>query len=288
MPKTSYNSITLHSSPNPTLISLILSALCLLLATTPAPAQTLVSNNSTFTVDPTRQDMAYSWIVDGREQLREISNWYRVSGQTNETSVHTMLFGGASQSGPDSVSYAFTNTQFNFNIDITFTVIGGALLSGYSQMGEEVLITNNGSTPLNIHFFEYVDLDLDESPSNDTLDAPIVGTILQYDPVTTYTGGYSADRIEFATYPFSLNHLTDFAPSTLNTNLPVLPVTLGPDNVTFTLQWDFIGAGGIRPAILPGESARITKTSELQWIIPEPASGLLTPLALFALTHRKR
>ncbi|MEQ9459330.1 MAG: hypothetical protein RIG82_00040 [Phycisphaeraceae bacterium] len=288
MPKTSYNSITLPSSPNPTLISLILSALCLLLAPTPTPAQTLVSNNSTFTVDPTRQDMAYSWIVDGREQLRELSNWYRVSGQTSETSIHTMLFGGATQSSPDSVSYVFTDTQFNFDIDITFTLIGGPILSRYSQMGEEILITNNGSTPLNIHFFEYLDLDLDESPTNDIIDAPVLGVIHQDDSVATYTGGYNADRIEFATYPFSLNHLTDFAPSTLNTNLPTLPASLGPDNVTFTLQWDFIGVGGIRPAILPGESARITKTSELQWIIPEPASVLLTPLALFALTHRKR
>ena len=275
---------------------------------------TLLGGNSRFEINTQSQALAYEWWVDGKQHLTELSNWYRISriGNTNvsnpETSAHTLPIVNEYYNGSNSMTVEYSDNDL-FKMDITFTLLGGAWNSGYSSMGECVRITNITDTTrpiaelLGFHFYEYLDLDLDETPNDDEVAFVNPSLVRQVDLTsgTVFTGHFGADRYELAFYNSTLNKLTDNAASNLShlaSNWPLgagpvgpaNPPLFDPPNVTWAAQFDFTGTNPPRPFILPGQTVEICKICEIQmlFVVPEPASGTIAVLGIAALLVVRR
>jgi hypothetical protein len=148
---------------------------------------------------------------------------------------------------------------------------------------------------LEIHIFEYMDLDLHNTPDDDTLRLTGPNSLRQRDPLTTYDGSFEVDRHELEFYPNTLNKLMDGDADILNDVPPGGAGPIGPGNVTWALQWDFVGPPpgnppGFRVRIPPRQSAFIHKEGLLQmYVIPEPTSAMLAAFGcVVVLTFRRR
>jgi hypothetical protein len=249
----------------------------------------LNSGNSTLYIDPTRQDTGYDWIVDNVHHMKELSNWYRVGSSGPEHSVHTLTVQpGIVSASNNTVTVPYSDSLGRFALEIDYSVFGGPPGSGTSAFDEEVRITNlSQATPLAFHFFEYVDLDLHESPNDDTVLLTSPNTLQQYDALTVGNWSFDVDHYELDTYPNTLTKLTGGTASILGNGFGPGPV--GPANVTFALQWDFVGTSPPRPAIGPGQTAVITKEGLLQmYFIPEPSSFALVAVGAALICLRRR
>jgi hypothetical protein len=263
-----------------------------------AEAQTpfvLVDQNSSVTLEPTKQATMFRWDVDQYNHLNELSNWYRPDGATDEASLHTFLSVTnppvASDSTGDSIDDTLTVTYDlpQFQVVIEFGVTGGPQGSGYSSMGERIWITNLTSSNRRFHLFEYFDLDLTDTPGDDTIMPLSKSTFTQYDSVTTVSGGViDADHYEDTYLPTTINKLQfDGVPSNLS-DVPAIGVPEGPGNVAMGLQWNFIGIAPPRPLIPAHQTVFIDKRFECQSIVPEPVSGMLMLVGMLGLIGVRR
>lgn len=267
----------------------------------------LTDGNSLFEIETQQQAMAFGWNVDGVEHMQELSNWYRISriGAANvinpETSAHQLSLVSESFNSPSSMTVTYTDNDL-FQMEITFTIIGGAPGSGYSEMGECVRITNisnttaRGPVPIAFHFFEYIDLDLDDTPNDDEVSMIGPTTVHQVDLTsgTVFTGNAATDRYELDFVDATLDKLTDALPSNLafpNSGWPVGAGPVGPNNpppsdppnVAWALQFNFAGQIPPRPAIQPGETVEICKVCQLQMAVPEPTSAIVAICGFLSL-----
>jgi hypothetical protein len=249
----------------------------------------LSNNNSSIVVNDNQQAAISSWMVDGVQQLFQLANFYRVGSVGGERSTHTLPLVLSTQTGPDGATVIYGNAQFTIQFD--YGVIGGAPGSGYSRMGENVLITNLTAQPLEFHFFEYIDLDLSNTP-NDDIGLPVSPTQgQQFDSQTIVNAGvlqYDHHEYRFFNPPAvnTLSHLTNGTPSTLD-DQPPFGVQFGIGDITWSMQWDFGGPGAIRPPIAPFGTAAITKFWECNFI-PEPAGAMLGTVLMIGVISRRR
>jgi hypothetical protein len=258
----------------------------------------LEDENSSIVVDPAIQTAMSSWKVETVEHLKEISNWYRVgstgperwcgnNGPMSLVSASVFDTNPLIDSRPDSLTAFYTHPQFDLRLD--YSVDGFAPGSGTSRMGETISITNTGTVPLNIHFFEYQDLDLTNTPNDDSVVQNTAASGVQSDPSGTTVTAYiiNCDRYELASYPSTLAKLQNTGPDNL-AYPPGFGFPFGPGDVTWSLQWDFVTGNPIRPAIPPGQTVVINKLWELQMTpVPEP-TGLVTLATMFQLLRRRR
>lgn len=258
---------------------------------------TLIDGNSRLEINTSAQATGYDWVVDGVHHMHELSNWYRVGSTGPERSVHTLtvLPGIVSDrdndSSIDTVTVPYSDSQGRFALEIDYSIFGGAPGSGTSAFDEEIRITNLQSTPLAFHFFEYVDLDLYETPDDDTILLTSQTSLQQFDARTVGNWGFNADRYELNTFPNTVTKLNDAVASNLSGVWPGGTGPIGPGNVTWALQWDFVGTLAPRPAIPPGETVVIKKEGLLQQFVPEPTGvvlAILGGLAALSLFRRQR
>jgi len=269
-----------------------LKALCLLatlsLAVSQANAQilTLSDNNSVAQVNVGSQQGMFYWAVQGLNQLNQQWFWFSV-GATAPASIDTISGPAVSLvNGTRGLSSTYGNASYSVTID--YLLSGGAVVpvgsQAVSDISETIRIKNNTAAPLDFRFYQYSDFDLG-GPANDTVQ---LGTNLrgqfndaiQTDPLaglteTVTTPGASAGEV--ATLPITIAKL----------NNGVLPVTLsnaagpvGPGNVTWALEWDFL--------INPGSTALISKDKYLNVTVPEPSVSILLALGLAGLVWRRR
>ena len=249
---------------------------------------TLVDGNSLLEINTGAQATAYQWKVDGKQHLEELSNWYRVGNNpsTPETSVHTLAIISETQTGPNTLNVQYLSAG-QFLLEIDFALFGGAPGSGFSTMGETIQITNLTSLPMSFHLFEYVDLDLDETPLDDTVWLTSPNSLMQADPFTDFQGTFDVDRYELDYQPNTLGKLTDPVASALSDSWPTGAGPLGPPgDVTWALQWDFVGSIGARPQISPGQTAIVSKECQLQmYFVPEPGTCALSLWIAVLIAH---
>lgn len=96
------------------------------------------------------------WIVELRNQMPENSYWYRI-GQTGVASPLSALDVSETHSATvATVAY----TCADFEIDITYSLTGGDIGCGTSDLYQSVKVINKRQSSLDFNLFEYVNFDL--------------------------------------------------------------------------------------------------------------------------------
>jgi hypothetical protein len=279
------------------------------------PTHVLADGTSYLNIDVYSQATVYDWFVDepvtgqSIDHLKELSNWYRVddpiSGPGPETSVSTLniLSQVATNTNADpqldTLNVLYGDPLNRFQMRIIYNITDGGLGSGQSQLDEDISIFNlSFSDDLSIHVFEYVDLDLHNTPGDDIIQLTGPGSLYQHDSQTDYAGTFEADRYELNYYPNTVNKLMDGNTDILNDAGGSGAGPIGPDDVTWALQWDFVGPPpgtppGFRYSIPPRTTAYIHKEGILHMYyvaVPEPTSAVLASLGgvTLLLSWRRR
>lgn len=244
---------------------------------------TLTNGNSSVKILADKVRGMSDWTVDGVPQLWEQSFFYRKGNSGGEKSIANLALNWAEQTSENSLTTLYEKAG-QFNIEITYTLFGGAEGSSASTIGEQIKITNLSGNLLNFHFFQFVDFDLGGSHENDTLQ-------LGQDISGLYTSAYQnkgnvyfADEIvspgaqhaEAGLSPTIYDKLMDNSPTTLSGN--VGPVT---GDATWAFQWDAAIPVGGSFSIALNKSVFVTS-------IPEPSTLALIPAALALLAYARR
>ena len=235
-------------------------ALLTLLIGAAAQASTLVTledvnSKATFELDPVSPNGMISWEVDGVDQVYEQWFYYRIGDEperniseilngepsnlivkTTDTGSLPAFLGGDPRD--DTLSVTWVDANMRFYIVTDFKLVGGSPGSLSSDMGEQIRIVNLGSEPLDFHFFQYCNFDLQNTPHDDRVRILGGNTVQQYDPnimasETVVTPPPSHYEVAWA--PDILNRLNDGKAN----NLEDIDTLMGTGDATWAFQWDF-------------------------------------------------
>jgi hypothetical protein len=241
-------------------------------------------------IDPTSPAGVYDWKLDGQDQLEKQWLWYRV-GNTAEASIDTLTLSGTTLTGTSQVQLDYSGA--GFNLEVTYSLLGGSAGSGVSDLAEQFTIVNTSGNTLDFHLFLYSDFDLGGTAGGDTVtsvnyqpfpfSAPGYSSARQVDGNVenlTTLGGVFANRAEAEPFDSTLIKLNDAAPtSLLNSGASFGPN--GPGDMTYAFQWDLTlassGAGSLK-VIGVDKNLKVTP-------IPEPTTAALGLLGLTALLN---
>jgi hypothetical protein len=244
---------------------------------------TLVNNNSLAQINTGSQSGMFRWTVDGGNQLNQQWFWYRV-GNNPESSIDTISAPSITTPDAQTLYASYNNGAYGVRVDYHLT--GFSVGSGQSDIAETITITNSTASPLDFHFFQYSDFNLNGTAGGDTvqLGKNLRGLFNEADQskgpgfaLTETVVSPGANHGEAAFYNQTLTKLNDAGPTTLNDNAG--PV--GPGDVTWALEWDF--------TIAPGSSVGISKDKFIQTQpVPEPTALALICAGLMLHALRRR
>ena len=112
-------------------------------------ANTLTDGNASTTIDLNSPAGMTSWTIDGVNVLNQQSFFYRTTGSVGSSISPLSL----TQLLPNSLSATFAGV--GFNVTTVYTLIGGAVGSGTSDISEQVKIQNTTAAPLVFNFFQF-------------------------------------------------------------------------------------------------------------------------------------
>ena len=247
-------------------------------------AQALVLEDRNSTVVVSGSGGMASWSVDGTDQLAFDWFWYRLGDTGPELRLDSLTLVGEKSTdadfdpGDDTAALLFEKSGL-FEVELRYTLSGGAAGSGGSDVGQVVTITNTSGSTLDMSLFNYTDFDLNGTDDDDTAVRVNGNTLRQRDPVT----GMIAESVAtpgpshygIGEYPSLVASLDDASTTTLSDSGSV-----SGGNATWAWQWDF--------SLAAGKSFQISMDKNLR--IPEPAPLLLLGAALAAagLLARRR
>lgn len=263
---------------------LIIFGLMLMSGTTHAVIYNLADGNSTVSIDVDSQHGLFDWITDGVNLaptagggINDYRQWFWYGVGTNApASIDTLTRGFTVASNTNSDPNNDTlNVNYSgapgFEIQVTFSLAGGSLGSGMSDIGEQIHITNTNQVGnLVFHFYQYGDFQLTPPHvgnevvsfvnSNTVHESGALGVVQE----TVHTP--VASRQEAEPFPVTINKLNNgVSPVNLANNSG-----MGPGDITWAYQWDV--------TIAPGDTFLISK--DMQTIIPEPNTALLVGFGL--------
>src|ERR1035441_3849967 len=142
------------------------------------PPFSLTNGNSVVQIDPTSPNGVSSWTVDGIEQLFQQWFWLRAG------SVAAQITVDATGGGPFGSALSSSNALVNYfahglQVNLGFTLAGGAVGSGTSQLTENISILNTTNTTISVHLYEYSDFDLAGQADGDTVSFPTSNIVVQ-------------------------------------------------------------------------------------------------------------
>jgi hypothetical protein len=266
-------------------LAMLVAAGAVLAAGTAASGQILLQDlNSSANFNIASQAGQTSWVVDGVNHMFQQWFWYRADGDQFERSIDTLVPIGNQVTDtnpftdprPDTLAALWRDGANRFNVELNVTLRGATPGSNRSDITEQIRITNTTTAPLPFHFFQYVDLDLNGTPQNTSVQ--ITGGNTAHQTNAPFEVSESVvtplpSHYEVNFFPVTRASLNDGLPTTLNDNAG----PLGPGDLTWAFQWDF--------NIAPGQSVLISKDKSL---VPTPGSATLLALAGLALARRRR
>ncbi len=189
----------------------------------PARSLTIFDGNSSITVNPRGDGMA-GWIVDGTSHL--FDQWWaeRVVGIDNEEFFLSLLdLTHEEIHGTNQIHLIYDDLTSDLEVDVLYTLTGGALGSGQSSISEVVTLGNIGSDRLSVAWFEYHDLDLNGTFDNDAVAGDVNG-ITYVDGLTTaqITSAPTPDAFQIAAFSILLS-VTVTTTKRLNLPAQVIP-----------------------------------------------------------------
>jgi hypothetical protein len=263
-------------------VSLLIVLLALALLVAPQASATvynLADGNSTLKIDSGSEAGAYGWVVDGTSVLYQQWFWYRIGSTGGEQSIDNLGLLSANVLDASDLRLTYGSTT-GLEVSVLYSLTGGSVNSHMSDTAETILIKNNGSTSLDVHFFQYSDFDL----ASDLIDKVAIDPSLQKvvqrpvgsGPILSETVVTPAPQhAEANYYSNTLGKLNDGLPTTLDDVL-----TAGPGDVTWAFEWDKMLAGG--------GSFLISKDKNLAPMVPEPAPLALLGGVLVVLARKFR
>jgi hypothetical protein len=244
---------------------------------TQAQSYTIVNKNSVLDINvASGPGGVNNWKIDGVDQLNLQWFYYRVGSVGPEYPIENISSAPTVSLGSKSLTVTYANSSYS--VRTLYSLTGGNVGSGTSQLDESITINNTSASPLDFHFFQYSDFNIGGVTAGQSVQFYQNPSALPY--YNSQSGGYRsvnetvtpASHIEAALYSQTLASLTDGSPTTLNDN-----PSAGPGDVTFAYQWDFtLAAGG---------SFQIQK---LIGVVPEPSSLALISSGLLGLALLRR
>lgn len=244
---------------------------------------TLVDKNSSVQVDPRSSAGMFDWQVNQVDQLQRQWFWYRIGAAGAESSIDTLAvpFAGITDTNfdGDSDTVYLRYTGAVLKAELTFTLMGAGPGVMRSDIVESIRLTNLSQGPLDLHFFQFCNLDLGGAPLDQSVGIAGGNTAQQQDisyfaSETVHTPLATYRQVGFE--PAILNDLLDAAPTTLSNS--VGPV--GPGDLSWAFQWDMtLGAAG--------SGSDVVLISKDKQIVPEPLTALLLGLGALMLRPRK-
>jgi len=224
---------------------------------------------------------AFEWTIEGVNHLNQQWFWVR-TGQDWERPLHTpsgpvaAISSDSNGNGDDDMLFLKYDYDL-YTVEVTYLLTGGEALSNTSSVAETIRIISRCEDPLDLHFFQYTDLDLNGTPADDTVEVVNASTVQQYDPLAMFSETVvtpDPDRYEADYWSSTRDKLEDGLPSELNNSGG--PLT---GDVTWAFQWDFLLDGY-------GDTFIISKDKLLVGVpIPAPGAMILGLVGL-ALVRR--
>ncbi len=213
-------------------VSLLMTPMCV-----EANSYTIASGNSTVTIDPDSTIGMHSWVLDEINQLASQWWYYRI-GDTQQQPINQLAIPVVTQAAPNVIDLLYKGQSVD--VLLRYILNGGQPGSGNATIAEMVRIQNKTTAPITFHLFEFTDLNLDNTPDNDSAALVNQTTVAQWDGslITTEsasTGGMTPvpDRWEIGNAADLFNRLN---------NAPILDLSNGvtpySGDVAFAFQWD--------------------------------------------------
>lgn len=254
---------------------------------TPHSAQawtyTLTNGNSTATIGADTPYGMSDWTVDGQTQLYKQWFWYRKGMSGAESPINEIALKSATLVSPSILNTVYQSGNL-FSIEINYSLLGGAMGSSSSAIGEQIKINNLTGSTLNFHFFQYVDFDLGGNWLGDTVRLEQNAQGLFEKAFQTKGNAYFADEIvspaanhgEVGLSQSILTKLNDGSPTTLSDDIG--PVT---GDAVWAFQWDVNIAAHQSFSIAINKSVYIAP-------IPEPTTAALITVGVVLLGIARR
>ena len=233
------------------------------------------------TADPGGQ---FTWVVDGVDHLRRQWFWFRVGPTGPEQRVDSLTETANSprvvdanfNPGNDMAFIDYRDPQARFNVTLGFILTGGDANSRTSDIAETITIKNTSGSPLDFHFFQFVDMNLDADHEDDTV-------VFEADNTVRQTSGLGTSVSETVITPRASHWEANLAPAVLNSLTNGTPTTLndnsGPvvGNVGWAFEWDVVIP--VRGTFIISKDKQIT---------PEPTAAALLAFAAPMVLRRRR
>lgn len=173
-----------------TLIVILIAFGSLAYAAVPITLTDFLGPNSVVNIDPSSQAGVYEWLVDGVNHINQNSYWFRI-GNGDITPITAL---GAPTIMPmlDMMCDVLYSGDL-FDVQISYMLMGAAENSGQSDIAQIVSITNKSEDIIDLHLYEYLNLDLNGMSSGQTGD--------MNDSTFTQTLGTTESMLSLLTIP---------------------------------------------------------------------------------------
>lgn len=229
--------------------------------------------NSTVNIDASTQAGVYEWIIDGTNHVSTNSYWFSIGNSP----ITPLIALGAPAINPviDMMCEVIYSGDL-FDAKITYMLMGASEGSGQSDLAQILSVTNNSGSALDLHFYEYVNLDLNGVAEGQ------IGT-LDTSSTFTQTVGTTRSMLSFLAIP-DLIEVGDAATllAKLNGNGGLVANDYYEGDVACVAQWD----------IYLNDSWMMSQDNALFGgaVVPEPASliALAGMIGLLPIVRRRR
>jgi hypothetical protein len=250
---------------------------------------TLQDGNSSVTINPTSPSGVSNWSVNGQNQINTEWFWYRTGSSGGQQSLDTLGTPTVEEideksDGENDFALVTYPAKNGIQVTLEFTLSGGLAASETSDLLDSVIISNQNSSPVNYHFFEYGNFNLGGETTGQTV------TIADGDTATDIGNGHEVQvmansgipsEYEASLFPSQFNSVSSTSsPATLSD-----VSSAGPGDGEEGFEWDAtIGANKSLVVAIDNDMSGESIQS-----VPEPTSAIaVLGLSGVCLTRPRR